>query len=267
MERKLTFLLIVLLSHSIHSQSIRRIGVKGLISANNNDIENVTVYNTSSNKGTITNTKGEFIIKVGLNDIIEVSALQFKAVTVKVTKEVIESKLLKIYLAEHINQLDAVLLSSGLSGNLNVDIDEAEELPVIQLDLGNMNALEYFDDKAFDNKVLNQELDNVMNNNTFYNGIDFAKTFGLNKLLKRKSKRSDWYSDKDDKPKDILDGYSHEFISETFNISIENVEWFIAFLEENGIKEDLYKTENEMYLIEFLVKQSKVFLKLKDEKL
>lgn len=266
MERKLAFLLLVLLSHSIYSQSNNRIEVKGLITADNNDVENVTVYNTSSNKGTITNTKGEFTIKVGLNDIIEVSALQFKAVTVKITKDVIDSKLLKIYLVEHINQLDAVLLSSGLSGNLNVDIDEVEELPIIQLDLGNMNALEYFDDRAFDNKILGQELDNVMNNNTFYNGIDFARIFGLNKLLKRKSKRSDSYSGKDDKPKDILDIYSHKFISETCNIPIENVESFIAFFEENGIKEDLYKTENEVYLIEFLVKQSKAFLKLKDEK-
>lgn len=264
MERILTVLLLIILSHSIYGQTNNRVEVKGLITSDRNDVENVTVYNTSSNNGTITNSEGEFTLKVGLNDIIEVSALQFKAVTVKVTKDVLVSKLLKIYLTERINQLDAVLLKSGLSGNLDVDINEAEELPVIQLDLGNMNALEFFDDKAFDNKVVAQELDRAMGNNTFANGVDFARLFGLNKLLNRKKKENKHPVIK--KPKDILDVYSHKFISETCNIPIEKVESFIAFLEENGIKQELYKTENEMYLIDFLVKQGEVFLKTKDEK-
>lgn len=269
MQRILTSLLLIIISHSVYGQTHNRVEVKGLITSDNNDVENVTVYNTSSNNGTITNSEGEFTLKVGLNDVIEVSALQFKAVTVKVTKDVLASKLLKIYLTEHINQLDAVLLKSGLSGNLSVDINEAEELPVIQLDIGNMNALEYFDDKAFDNNVINQELDKVMGNNTLYNGVDFASIFGLiaNSLIKSKKKKTKNENEfTEDKPKDILDVFSHKFISETCNVPIEKVESFIAFLEEKGIKQELYKTENEMYLIDFLVKQSKVFLKTKDEK-
>jgi len=247
------------------SQNIERVEVNGVILADNKDVENVTVYNTSSNKGTITNKKGTFTIKVALNDIIEISALQFQTVSVTIDAKVIQSNQLKIYLTEHINQLDAVLLSTGLSGNLVTDIDNAEDLPELKLDLGNMNALEFFDDNAFNNDVVKNELNRIVSKGQFYNGIDFATLLGLNKLFKRKNKKRNLYG-KDEKPKDILDVYSPKFISETCNIPFEKVESFIAFIENKGIKNDLYKAENEVYLIEFLVKQSKEFLKRKDEK-
>lgn len=269
MQRNLIASLFILIFVCAYGQSNGRIEVKGTITSNDNEVESITVFNASSNKGTITNAKGEFTIKVGLNDVIEVSALQFKAVSVTITQEVLDSKLLKIYLAEHVNQLDAVLLSSGLSGNLITDITNAKELPKLELNLGNMNALEYFDDKAFDNKVLNYELDKVMNNNTLYNGIDFVSIFGLiaNSVIKSKKKKAKSKNEfTDDKPKDILDVYSHKFISETCNIPKEKVEVFLAFINPRDIKEAWYKPENEMYLLDFLIKESKVFLKPKDEK-
>lgn len=248
------------------SQNIERVEVNGVILADNKDVENVTVYNTSSNKGTITNKKGTFTIKVALNDIIEISALQFQTVSVTIDAKVIQSNQLKIYLTEHINQLDAVLLSTGLSGNLVTDIDNAEDLPELKLDLGNMNALEFFDDNAFNNDIIKNELNRIVSKGQFYNGIDFATLLGINKFLKRKSKKQNVYDKKEDFPKDILDVYSPKFISETCNIPFEKVEAFIAFIENKGIKNSLFKPKNEVYLIEFLITQSKAFLKLKDEK-
>lgn len=119
------------------SQNIERVEVNGVIYADNNDVESVTIYNTSSNKGTITNSKGEFIIKVALNDIVEISALQFKAVTVNIDKEVITSNVLKVYLTEYVNKLDEVIVGKVLTGNLLSDIENVEgEPPINFFDVG-----------------------------------------------------------------------------------------------------------------------------------
>jgi len=268
LERKSVFLLLVLLSLSIHGQSISRVEVKGLITSNDNDVEGITVFNTSSNKGTITNTAGEFTIKVGLNDIIEIAALQFQAVSVIVDAEVIQSKQLKIYLAEHINQLDAVLLSSGLSGNIETDITNAKTVKPIVVNMGNMNVdFEYNDDKAFDNSVVNNHLTSILDPNARNYLPDLGKILKLifkkNPLIIQKKLFIEQVSEKH---KDILDIYSHKFISETCNLPVDKAELFIAYIEAKGIKNELYRPENEIYLIEFLVKQSKAFLKLKDAK-
>ncbi|MFD1615560.1 carboxypeptidase-like regulatory domain-containing protein [Gelatiniphilus marinus] len=246
---------------------MERIEVSGIILAENNDVESVTVYNASSNKGTITNSKGEFIIMVALNDIIEIAALQFQTVSVTIDAHVLETKQLKIQLIEQVNQLDAVLLSSGLLGNIEADILNVKAIKPLVIDMGNLNIdFEYNDDKAFDNTVVVNELIKITNKGQFYNGIDFAAILGLNKLLKRKSKKKDIYNEKKDLTKDILDVYSPKFISETCNIPFEKVESFIAYIEAKGIKNELFDTKNEVYLIEFIIKQSKEFLKLRDAK-
>ena len=270
---KQTLLLILLIPSfsSLASQNIERIEVKGIILADNNDLESVAVYNTSSNKGTITNDKGEFTINVGLNDIVEVSALQFKAVSVTITKDVIISKLLKIYLADSINQLDAVLLSSGLSGNLVADINSAEAPKKINLNFNweSIKDLEFYDDKASDANLPSHELNKVMNKGGLYNGVDFVAIFGslVNSLLKSKKKKSKSNNEfKKEKPKDLLSVYNHEYISKTFNIPFDSTEAFIAFVEREHINTDFFEPENELQLIAFLINQSELFLKLQDVK-
>ena len=59
------------------AQNVKRVLVEGQIIVDYPDLEGVTVYNLSSNKGTITNEEGKFAISVTLNDKIEISALQF----------------------------------------------------------------------------------------------------------------------------------------------------------------------------------------------
>lgn len=112
-------------------QTMNRVEVHGLIYAITNDVEAVAVYNTSSNKGTITNEKGAFILEVAEHDVIDISALQFEKQTVIITKEVIESKLLKISLQEHVNKLAEVTVGNKLTGDLLKDINNIEGKPPI----------------------------------------------------------------------------------------------------------------------------------------
>jgi hypothetical protein len=254
------------LINTLASQNINRKEVNGLIFANTNDIEGVTIYNTSSNKGTITNAKGEFVIAIAVNDIIEISALQFQPQTITITKDVLVSNTLKIFLAEQVNQLDAILLSSGLSGNLAVDIDNAEIAPKIEFNLGNMNALEFHDDKSMDNTVITNALNSITNKGGLYNGVNFAGLFNSLIKSKKKSNSSNNESLVYNKPKILTDIYSHKQISETFNMPNEKVEAFVAFLESNGIPQTLLEDKNEFKRIDFILQQRELFMSLPNDK-
>tara|TARA_R110000868_G_scaffold121418_1_gene322141 strand:+ start:2586 stop:3401 length:816 start_codon:yes stop_codon:yes gene_type:complete len=251
-------------------QTLPRLEVQGIILVDNNDVEGVTIFNTSSNKGTITNDKGEFVIDVSLNDRIEISALQFHSTSLIINEEVINSKRVKIYLAEQVNQLDAVLLSAGLIGNMAVDIDNVKMIEPIELNMGNMNIpFEYNDDKAFDNQVVSDALNSVVNKDQFYNGIDFVQIVGglFSLFIKPKQKKTnikDYSTYK--KTTDITDIYSYEYISENFNIPLDKMENFIAVLDFSEKNSELLKSKNELMLFEFLLEQSKLFLKANDDK-
>jgi len=244
----------------IFGQTIERIEISGVISAKDNDVEGVVVYNTSSNSGTVTNQKGVFIIFVAVNDIVEVSALQFETVSIKITKEIIASKQLKIYLSEEINQLDTILLTSGLSGIMALDVENSKERPKIQMELGNMDAYQFFEERAFDKQVVQDALSSITNKGGLYNGVNFMKLGSM--LFKSKGRKPSESSPlKFEKPKTLTDIYSHKYISETFKIPEESIEAFMVYVEDNGLNVDYLKKENEILLIEFLVKQSELFLK------
>lgn len=246
---------------SVRSQTIERVVVEGIVFANNNDVEGVTVFNTSSNTGTVTNNNGEFTIEVALNDRIEVSALQYEPVVVTVDESVIKSKELKIYLREHINNLDAVLLTYGLSGNLHEDIEKVKPPPSITIDFGNMDAYMFDVDNAFDNKVIEDALNSTMYKGQLYNGVNLKEVFKLFfKSKRRKPIKNDMLHKQ--KPTKLTDVYSNTVISEICNIPLESVEPFLAYLDEKGIAQELLKNGNELQLIEFLLKQSELFLKM-----
>lgn len=268
MSRVFIFILF-LVSISIHSQTINRVEVNGVLLSGNNDVEAVTVFNKSSNKGTITNIEGEFKLKVALNDIIEISALQFQTVYVTIDADIIESKQLKIQLVEEVNKLDAVTLSSGLTGNMETDISEVKTVKPITIDMGNMNVdFEYNDDKAFDNSVVQNHFESIINPDARQYLPDVLKIVGLLTKSKKKIKikKDVFVGYKYEKPKDLFSVYSLSYIQEDFNIPENKLQTFIVFIENKGIDLELLEPENKIHLIEFLVKQRNLFLKLEDEK-
>lgn len=252
------FLFIIL---SVEAQTIKRVEVKGKIYADANDVESVTVFNSSSNKGTITDAKGEFILEVAENDVIQISALQFKAISIVVREDAVKSRYLGIHLVEQIHKLDAVLLRSGLTGNINEDIENVEYIKPIILDMGSMNVdFEYNDDKAFDAKAVEKDLKSRISKGELYNGFDVGK---ISKLIfgkkDKKYKKTEHYIV--EKPIELVDIYSHKYISEIFEIPIDEVEAFFGFIETQDLDEALLKKGNEIKCLQFLYDKSKQFLK------
>ena len=109
------------------SQGINRENVVGKIIVEGNDIEGITIYNTSSNIGTVTDKNGEFIIAAALNDLLEIRALEYQNIDVGINKAIIESKEISIFLIEEMNILDEVVVETKiLTGNLITDVNNLE---------------------------------------------------------------------------------------------------------------------------------------------
>ncbi|TCK67330.1 carboxypeptidase-like protein [Winogradskyella wandonensis] len=240
-----------------YGQDIERVEINGRINVDIEDKEGITVYNQSSNKGTITDENGTFKILVAENDIIAFGALQFKDFTIRIDDRIIKSRQVSVRLVEEVNKLDEVIvLPYDLSGNLNVDVEAVRTYNVDMAEV--YKGEEDFDDYKFsaDNKTKID--DPLLDENRFRNGINFVNLFGL--LVKKKNKPKTEIEKLEAKQSPIAKRYTPKFLETTFNIPLDLTESFLVYLEDRGYDKLLLELKNEMYLIEFLEKESQLFL-------
>lgn len=261
------FLGLLLLFYGItFAQDVDRVRVDGRIIANDNEVENVTVFNLSSNMGTITDAEGKFNMSVALNDVLEISALQFEKLRVVIGQDIINSKKVTIFVVEHLNKLNEVLLLPyGLSGNLQVDLETVRtfnpDLDAIYFGLNNSDDYKFPDDhlSAVENEAM-------WETHRLQYGVNFGAIFGavakevFGKSKRRQDDQKRKFPEVSDKNQTLIDVYSIAFISDAFEIPEDRVNAFIAFVENKGMDQTLFDEGNEVELLELLVKESKEFL-------
>lgn len=263
---KLKLLLIICLSLPIltYAQDIKRIEISGKIVVNSEDLENVTIYNTSSNRGTLTDEFGKFKIEVALFDIVEVRALQFQNFTFTIDKNIIDSKKATIFLVEQVNKLnEVVILPYDLTGNLMVDMESVRtfnpNLDAIFFGIGDITAYDFPPDYK-------SEVENIAARgpNDIRYQLDGVAIIGmlLKPLFKSKSEKNDKKIEKmEDIPATSLrDYYSTHYIMDNFKIPEDKVEEFVVYVESQGLDYDLMKKGKEMEFLEFLSQKSTEFL-------
>lgn len=271
--KKITLILFSFFALSIYAQEIERISVDGKIIVSSDDKEGVTVYNTTSNKGTVTDENGEFQIAVALNDKVEFGALQFKDFTVTITEDIIKSKKLTVILVEEVNKLDeVVILPFGLTGNLGADLENVRtynvSLDAIYFGLDHIEDFEFSPDyktKA-DNLAFNEYNPRVehMLNVVNLAGFIVSQVADLeNVKLKSNAKKEKIV--KKTPFKEALDKYSYNYIHVNFNIPLDCVESFVDYVEEQGVDETLLAEDREVQFLERITQLSKSFLKKNDE--
>lgn len=248
------------------AQEINRTTINGKIIVSTEDKEGVAVYNTSSNRGTITDKEGYFSIDVALGDIIEFSALQFKDFTVKISEDILRSKRLTVILVEEVNKLDeVVLLPFDLTGNLNADLDNVRtyniSLDYVYFGLDNITDFEFSadyktkaDNVAFDE--YNPRVDNMLN---VVNLAGFLLQQVADVDTNKKKSKEDKLLKKTPFKK-ALEKYSYNYIHSNFNIPLDQVEEFIDYLESKGIDERLLEKDKELELLEWISNLSTTFL-------
>ena len=265
MKPLLFLLFFSLATMSMFAQDVSRIEVKGKIIVDVDDVENITVYNTTSNKGTITDSIGNFVIKVALNDEIRVSSVQLIPFTTKITEPVIDTKVLKIYLKEYVNTLDeVVLLPYDLTGDLATDAKDAKVSDAIVFEFGSFENFEMPDD--YHSKVDNIAIGTQNDRQRFQ--ADGMAIIGLlsNWIFKNKKKRNkDKVDPRLETPvSSVSYAFRPSYFIENYNIPEDRVQEFIGFIEESHFDDTLLEPKNELKLIEYLFEKSKAFLGIED---
>jgi hypothetical protein len=264
---KNTFLIILFLigaGSSVFCQD--RISVEGNIQVPvGEESGGMIIYNLTSEAATVSNAEGGFSIPVKLNDSIRLEPAGFQNFIVIIDQGVIDSGELNIFLNEVVNLLPEVVVSPyDLSGNVRVD---AARLSVAELpkDLASSEVQNiYFESDSqpdFQSPPRNVAL--AANETRLVNGINFVNIFKELLIENKKSDIKDPYNNRlNNRVEEKLRiMYDDSFFRENLNIDMQNVNDFIYFADENGLKEEMLKEGNELKLIEFLVEQSKRFKK------
>lgn len=257
------FIVIVFLFFSAFglAQDVQRIEIQGKIIVDRNDLEGVTVFNKSSNKGTVTDKEGLFTIDVALNDQLEFSALQFQNFTVTISQEIIDRKELTAYLVEQINKLDEVLiLPHKLTGDLFTDTQSVElvnpNLDALYFGLDNLDKIEFLDDH------LTGVHNIAMPERRLVYGVNMVDVVGLlfKSIFKPKEKKIVAPSEY---RKSILEVYTKEYLSLILNIKNEDIVEFVYYVEENEFDISLLGPKREFEFIDFLKQKEKEFVTIK----
>ncbi|RZS91950.1 hypothetical protein [Aquimarina brevivitae] len=254
----LIFIFSLLITFS-YGQITTRVPVNGVVKAAlDEDVEGIVVYNRATNKGTITNRKGEFKIVAGIGDRIEVVAMQFQKFSVLVDQGIIDSKRLSIILNETVNTLEEVIVRPyDLSGNVKVDVKKVKIAgssglnEVINETRGRINDANYDFKPDSQSPVENT----VFLEDRMINGLNFVNLFKL-AFSKRKDNEDKKLKDLDVKMRNV---YTNEFFSDVLLLEEKEINDFIFYVEERGLDASFFNEGRELDLLEFLVYQSKQY--------
>ena len=263
--KKILLLFLFAIAFTSHSQEVIRENVNGKIIVEGSDIEGITIYNSSSGVGTITNENGEFVVEVALNDLLEIRALKYQNFDIKINKAILETKKISIFLIEEINKLDEVIITSkGLTGYLETDIKNVKtfepKLDAIYFAIKDKDT--YSDDTR--NQIKNTSIHTQAQ--TMVNGLNVVNVVDqlLIPLFRSEVKDKEAAGIPEVPAESIKYYLGSNFLVENFNIPEHRVEEFIRYVESNAFDFDLLNYGHEIEFLELLSHKSKIFLKNKN---
>ena len=274
MKNKLLFALLVF-SFTSFSQIKERELVVGKIKSDSLEVENITVFNVSSNIGAITDADGKFSINIREKDTLIIQGLAYFSSKYIVQKTDLDRELLEIYLKTRINELNEVEVSPyTLTGNLTTDTKKIKIYsPDLAIDFSKMKPKD-----IRDTRVINTSMPNTLAPTT----VDFKAIFGfigkgIKQLIgsdkKKISSSEQAFNEKrlkeiKSKPfvEHIKEQFSNNFFVNQLKIKNEDIPLFLAYAETSSTELAEYlKPENHLKLIEYLISKAEVFKKQQKE--
>ncbi len=241
---RIFLVILLLISLNItNSQDDYRTWIKGKVLYKNVNVSSANVINNTSQQATTTDDDGEFEIEVKLNDKLIFSSVQYQIRELNITKEILQRNRIVIDVNEKVNELDQVVITPENQQKF-LDLKEEE-----------FKRFDYSFDKS-------TRVTNVINEQgKLKDGINFVNLYRLisNSLKNRSSEEKSSYKYN---PSDLLrELYDDIFFTKNLMIPTEKINEFLLFCDDNFPDRILLKKDNEFELIEFLVKQSKRFVK------
>lgn len=261
--KKLLLLCVFCMPFFAYSQIISRENINGKIVVEGSDIEGITIYNTTSNKGTVTNAKGEFMIAAALYDLIEVRALEYQNIEIRINKEILASKKMRVFLIEEINQLDEVLVRNrALTGNITTDAKSVKlftpKRDVVYFGMVNQDPNDFAENNPaqIKNAAIRSEAQAMVYSLNVINVVDQL----LIPLFRSEVKDKKAAGVPEVPVKSIKYYLGSTFLVENFNIPEHRVEEFIRYVEDDTFDFELLNYGHEIEFLELLNRKSKTFL-------
>lgn len=209
------------------------------------EVDGIHIINKTASRFTISNADGTFIIPAKLNDTILFSGISYQPKEIVVTKFIMSSKQMPVYLEELVNALDEVVVGKILTGDLMSDIINAELKS--KLDFYNLGIPGYTGKlKTQTERRLHQATSGV--------GFIVNSITGRIKQLKEHVKL--------EKADDCLDRMKSNFSDDLFsNYDLEDGQKvaFFYYCQDDPAFETLCKTNNDMAIFEFLQTKFEVY--------
>ncbi|MGB5497726.1 MAG: hypothetical protein WBM77_02220 [Maribacter sp.] len=221
--------------------------LRGQVLYRNAYVPNENVINTTSEFATITNNKGEFLIKVKLGDELVFTAINYQLQIVIITAEIIRRGRLVVEVNEKVTQLDEVIVTP----------EEQEKF--LEVKNEEFKQFEYEEDRS-------TEVENIAMPKTsrgMKDGINFVNIFKA--LAKANTTAAEERSPL--KVSQVMrQVYEDEFFVSDLYLPQDQIDAFLIYCDSKMPAQTLLKKENEFQLIDFLVTHSKTFLKQINDK-
>ena len=248
MRQTLLFILLIFFSITIWSQDDGRVILRGKVLYRDVNVPNENVINATSEMATITNSNGEYQIRVKVGDELVFSALNYQIEIVKITEEILNTNRLVIEVNEKVTELEEVVITP----------DQQERF----LEVKNKILKEEFEYEI----DRSSEVENVAFStpeNEYRDGLNFV---GIYKALSKALKRDKTEEKVPLKVSDVMrQVYDDEFFVVDLQLPQDKIDAFLFYCDTQMPAQSLLKKENEFELIEFLVTHSETFRRELDE--
>ncbi|WP_445714918.1 hypothetical protein [Flavobacterium sp.] len=270
MKNNFIIFLFLILSQILFSQQFERKVLKGKIVADSLEVENLTVFNITSNVGALTNADGKFSIKARATDTLYIQGISFESTKYVLTNKDFWLEELEIRLKTNITELNEIEITPyTLTGIVEVDINRIQVYGEGFTKIDAKKVVHYEDDVRIGTPVNSVMPSHFAPNGSNFNflamGAGLVSLFVKDRNPKKYSERVfEQRRQKDIQSKSFLDHmyerFAHNFFIETLKIKHEEIPLFLQFAELPPKDLALFlKPEYEIQLIEYLTAKAKLF--------
>jgi hypothetical protein len=225
------------------SQTTDRRPLRGQVIYRSVPVPNENVINTTTEKATITNDKGEFLISVKEGDELVFTAINYQIEILKVTTEILIRNRLVIEVNEKVTELDEVTVSPE------------NQKKFLQLQNEEFKQYSYETDASAE--VQNIALDPTVRG--MQDGLNFVNIF---KALFLSGNKDGADTRTQLKVSEVLrQVYNDDFFVKDLQLPQDKIDAFLLYCDSKLPAQSLLRKDNEFQLIDFLVNQSKEFRK------
>jgi len=248
MKQIITLIFAVFFSLFGWSQDDNRELLKGKVLYRNVNVPNQNVINATSEMATITNSNGEYQIKVKIGDELVFSALNYQLEIIKITEDILKRNRLVIEVKEKVTELQEVVVTPE---------DQERFLEMQNSKLKEEFVYETDRTSEVENIALSQQERGMKD------GLNFI---GIFKALLKAAKKEKVEESKPLKVSDVMrQVYDDDFFVTDLQLPQDKIDAFLFYCDTRMPTQSLLKKENEFELIDFLVTHSKTFLQELDD--